>query len=273
MIFVSYNIQWGTGKDERVDLPRIGGEIGAADVIALQEVDRYWTRSRMTDQAAEFADLFPEHNWVYGPAMDMSVPETRGRRRQFGNMLLARAPILSSRNHLLPKMKLPEERSLQRAALEAVIEAPSGPLRVYSVHLNHTAVEERLLQVAGLRAIVAGAPAEGGAWTGRGYDPVWGLDGPQPPMPARAILLGDFNLRPDSEEHAALLAGPDGLIDVWRALGHDDATGWTCPLKGGDRRIDYALVTPELKGALRSMSVDQEAQGSDHQPIRVEMEL
>jgi endonuclease/exonuclease/phosphatase family metal-dependent hydrolase len=273
MIFVSYNIQWGTGKDERVDLPRIAGEIGEADVIALQEVDRYWTRSRMADQAAEFADLFPEHYWVYGPAMDMGVPDSRGRRRQFGNMLLTRAPILSSRNHPLPKMKLPEKMSLQRAALEAVIEAPSGPLRVHSVHLNHSDAGERLVQIARLRKIVAGAPAEGGAWSGRDYHPVWEEDGPQPPMPARAILFGDFNLRPDSEEHAALLAGPDGLIDAWRALGHDDASGWTCPLKDGDWRIDFAFVTPDLKGALRNMSVDQAAQGSDHQPIRIEMEL
>jgi endonuclease/exonuclease/phosphatase family metal-dependent hydrolase len=279
MIFVSYNVQWGTGKDARVDLPRIAGEIGAADVIALQEVDRYWTRSQMADQAAEFAGLFPEHNWVYGPAMDLdgSRRDADGqlvnRRRQFGNMLLARAAILSSRNHLLPKIELPEKMSLQRAALEAVIEAPSGPLRVYSVHLNHSDAEERLLQVARLREIVAGAPAEGGAWSGRDYDPVWEVDGPQPPMPARAILLGDFNLRPDSEEHAALCGGAEGLVDSWRALGHDDASGWTSPLKDGDWRIDFAFVTPDLKGALRHMSVDQAAQGSDHQPIRVEIEL
>ena len=273
MIFVSYNVQWGTGKDGRVDLSRLAGEIGAADVIALQEVDRYWTRSQMADQAAGFAGLFPGHNWVYGPAMDMSAPDSRGRRRQFGNMLLARAAILSSRNHLLPKMKLPEKLSLQRAALEAVIEAPSGPLRVYSVHLNHTAVEERLLQIARLREIVAGAPAEGGAWTGRDYHPVWDEDGPQPPMPARAILLGDFNLRPGSEEHAALLAGPDGLVDAWHALGHDDASGWTSALKDGDRRLDYAFVTRDLKDRLRNMSVDHAAQGSDHQPIRIEIEL
>ncbi len=273
MIFVSYNIQWGTGKDARVDLPRIAGEIGEADVIALQEVDRYWTRSHMTDQAAEFAALFPGHNWVYGPAMDMSVPDSRGRRRQFGNMLLARAPILTSRNHLLPKMKLPEKMSLQRAALEAVIETPSGALRIYSLHLNHSSAEERLTQIARLREILAAAPAEGGAWTGRDYDPVWEVDGPQPPMPARAVLFGDFNLRPDSKEHAALLAGPDGLIDAWRALGHNDASGWTCQLKDGDWRIDFAFATQELKDRLRNMSVDQTAQGSDHQPIRIELKL
>jgi len=273
MIFVSYNIQWGTGKDGRVDLPRLAGEIGPADVIALQEVDRYWTRSLMTDQVAGFASLFPDHNWVYGPAIDMSVPDSRGRRRQFGNMLLSRAPILTSRNHLLPKIKLPEKMSLQRAALEAVIEAPSGPLRVYSLHLNHTDAAERLAQVVRLREIVTAAPAEGGAWSGRIYNPVWEQDGPQPPMPARALLFGDFNLKPDSEEHAALLAGPDGLIDAWRALGHDDDAGWTCLLDDRNWRIDYAFVTPDLKDRLRGMTVDQAAQGSDHQPIRVEIEL
>jgi len=80
-------------------------------------------------------------------------------------------------------------------------------------------------------------------------------------------------LRPDSDEHAALLAGPDGLVDSWRALGHDDASGWTCPLKDGNWRIDFAFVTPDLKDRLRRMSVDQTAQGSDHQPIRIEIEL
>ncbi len=279
MIFVSYNIQWGTGKDGRVDLARIAGEIGAADVIALQEVDRFWTRSRMTDQAAEFAALFPEHHWVYGPGMDMDA-SIRGddgrlvtRRRQFGNMVLSRAPILAARNHLLPKMALAEKLSLQRAAQEAVIEAPSGPLRVYSVHLNHSSAEERLIQIARLRAIVAGAPGEGGAWSGRDYRPVWEEDGPQPPMPARAILMGDFNLTPDSPEHAAFCDGAHGLVDSWRALGHEEGPGWTCHEDKGGWRIDYAFVTADLEDRLRAMSVDHAAQGSDHQPIRVEIGL
>jgi endonuclease/exonuclease/phosphatase family metal-dependent hydrolase len=279
VIFVSYNIQWGTGKDGRVDLARIAAEIGAAEVIALQEVDRFWTRSQMCDQAAEFGALFPEHHWVYGPAMDMdgSVREGGGRlvnrRRQFGNMLLARAPILSARNHMLPKMALEAALSLQRAALEAVIAAPAGPLRVYSVHLNHSSAEERLRQIAHLREIVARAPTEGGAWTGREYHPVWEEDGPQPPMPARALLMGDFNLMPGSEEHAALRDGEDGFVDAWLGLGHAEGPGWTCHEERGGERIDYAFVTPDLKDRLRAMSVDHGAQGSDHQPIKIEIEL
>ena len=284
MIFVSYNIQWGMGKDERIDLSRITAEVGEADVIAFQEVERFWTRSHQSDQAAELAALFPEHHWVYGPGMDLdgSRRDEQGRlvtrRRQFGNMLLSRKPILASRNHMLPKMALEEALSLQRAALEAVIEAPSGPLRVYSVHLNHSSAEERLGQIARLHEVIAAAAAEGGAWSGRNYDPVWELDGPQPPLPERAILLGDFNLTPESAEHAALCGhsadgGTGGLVDSWLALGHEEGPGWTCHEDKGGWRIDYAFVTACLVDRLRAMSVDHAARGSDHQPIRVEMEL
>ncbi len=279
MIFVSYNIQWGTGKDERIDLPRIAAEVGAAEVIAFQEVERFWTRSSQSDQAAELAALFPEHHWVYGPGLDLdgSRRDEHGRlhsrRRQFGNMLLSRTPILASRNHMLPKMALVEKLSLQRAALEAVIEAPSGPFRVYSVHLNHSSAEERLNQIARLHEIIAGAAAEGGAWSGRDYDPVWELDGPQPPLPERAILLGDFNLTPQSGEYAALRDGDGGLVDSWLALGHEEGPGWTSHENEGGWRIDYAFVTADLKDRLRAMTVDHAAQGSDHQPIRIEIEL
>ena len=279
MIFVSYNIQWGTGKDGRVDLARIAGEIGTADVIALQEVDRFWSRSEMGDQAAEFGALFPGHHWVYGPAMDLEGSTREGdgrllnRRRQFGNMLLARAPILSTRNHMLPKMALEAALSLQRAALEAVIAAPSGPLRVYSVHLNHSSPRERRAQIARLLDIVGAAAAEGGAWTGARYDPVWELDGPQPPLPGRAVALGDFNLIPGSGEYAALSGGAGQLVDAWTALGHGVAEGPTCDGFRGNVRLDYAFVTPDLAGALRAISVDTEAQGSDHQPIRVKIEI
>jgi endonuclease/exonuclease/phosphatase family metal-dependent hydrolase len=236
----------------------------------------------MTDQPAEFAALFPEHHWVYGPGMDMDADQCDSggrpahRRRQFGNMLLTRAPILASRNHLLPKMALSEEMSLQRAALEAVIEAPSGPLRVYSVHLNHSSAAERLDQIARLGGIIANARAEGGAWTGRSYNAVWELDGPQPPLPERAVLLGDFNLVPGSGEYERLCtsdAGACGFLDSWSALGQAPEEGWSCLTSRGRVRLDYAFVTPDLGGALRAMSVDHDAQGSDHQPIRVEIEL
>ena len=38
MQIVSYNIQFGTGRDEKVDLARIADTVRGADLIALQEV-------------------------------------------------------------------------------------------------------------------------------------------------------------------------------------------------------------------------------------------
>ena len=51
MMFVTYNIQYGLGRDGRYDLERTARVVEGADVIALQEVDgsgnarETWTRS------------------------------------------------------------------------------------------------------------------------------------------------------------------------------------------------------------------------------------
>ena len=45
MKIVTYNIQLGLGKDGRFDPQGIANEVNGADVIALQELERYWHRS------------------------------------------------------------------------------------------------------------------------------------------------------------------------------------------------------------------------------------
>ena len=52
MKIVTYNIQYGLGKDDRYDLARIAREVEDADVIALQEVERHWQRSGCVDSPA-----------------------------------------------------------------------------------------------------------------------------------------------------------------------------------------------------------------------------
>ncbi len=103
MHLVSYNIRYGLGRDGKYDLDRIADSIEGADIIALQEVERYWKRSGMVDQPQAIADLLPSYYWVYGPAFDAdtSTREEDGkitnRRRQFGTMLLSKTPILHSK--------------------------------------------------------------------------------------------------------------------------------------------------------------------------------
>ena len=100
MKLVSYNTQYSKGKDGRYDLERIAKTLEGADVIALQEVDRFWPRTGMIDQPAELAALLPNYYWVYGPAFNMDASEAGAdgavinRRRQFGNMILSRWPLI-----------------------------------------------------------------------------------------------------------------------------------------------------------------------------------
>ncbi len=58
MLLVSYNIQYGKGIDGKLDLARSMAEIAKADIIALQEVESFWTRSAWVDQPAEIAKHF-----------------------------------------------------------------------------------------------------------------------------------------------------------------------------------------------------------------------
>ena len=287
MRVVSYNIQYGTGKDGRVDLARIAAEIAddsdGADIIALQEVERFSSATGGIDQPAEFAALFPDHHWVYGPGVDVdaSTDMDKGRRRQFGNMVLSRWPILSKRNHLLPKVAYPDHLALQRSALEAVIETPLGGLRVYSVHLGHVGAQERQAQIIALMAHIFDSPADGGVISGAKASKHWTMDGPLPPMPKPAIALGDFNLAPADDEYT-LLVGPENhkygrltttrlLVDAWTAAGHGGTGGDTCyDHFGQSLRIDYCFMTPDFAPHLQAISVGTEAQGSDHQPLYID---
>ncbi|MEX2614748.1 MAG: endonuclease/exonuclease/phosphatase family protein [Alphaproteobacteria bacterium] len=284
---VSYNIQYGTGRDRRVDIDRIVGEIGDADIVAMQEVDRFWTRSGMCDQAQAIAERMPEHHWVYGPGIDLdaSIRDADGRlhnrRRQFGNMLLSRYPILSSRNHLLPKHGLVTQVSMQRAALDAVIACPGGPVRIASVHLAHSSPAERLAQVQRLRELQREAAYDGGVLSGTG--PNWREAGLPTPMPRDSILLGDFNMTPDDPAYTAM-AGPDdpnygrvttfdGYLDAWLHAGGAPDGGHTRFEETRIRRIDYAFVSPGLADRVRGVRVDEVADGSDHQPLWLDIDL
>ena len=62
MKLATYNIQFGLGKDGRYDLARIAEEVKTADIIALQEVDRYWRRSGCVDSPAVLGARLPDHH-------------------------------------------------------------------------------------------------------------------------------------------------------------------------------------------------------------------
>ncbi len=290
MKIVTYNIQHGVGRDGVSDLQRIADTVDGADVIGLNEVERFWPRGNgLIDQPAELAALLPHYYWIYGPYFDMDASERLddntilNRRRQHGSMILSRRPIVSSRLHCFPKFNTNTAFNMQLGGLEAVIDCPSQPIRFYSVHLSSVQSEERLAQIRTLLEIDRRTRVEGGVWTGDGiFGAVdWSGGKAPPPGPTATIIMGDFNAEPDSEEYQ-LMSGAvweptndesstNDFVDCWHAVGDgtDGATYFENPRPDVDHdmRIDYIFASANLAEKLGRARVDRDAQGSDHQPL------
>ena len=294
MKLVSYNIQYGFGADGRYDLERVAAVVAGADVIALQEVERHWTRSGMDDQPEILSRLLPDHHWVYGPAFDMdaSFRDSRGRlvnrRRQFGTMFLSRLPIAWSRLHLLPMRRIVRPLNTQNPALECMVRTPAGPVRLFSLHLAHIGAEERLEQIDFLIERHRRVPFEGGPWSGVDDEPHrnWSHGEAEPEAPVDAIWMGDFNSEPGSAEYRRIVgdqpyhAGAryaDGFVDAAVAAGQSaDAVHTHVRTVAGApqrRRLDYCFVGAALADRVRGFSVDTDATASDHFPVFVDIDL
>jgi len=288
MKIVTYNIQYGIGLDGRFDLERIAAAVRGADVIALQEVTRNNPRNGGRDLVAGLSELLPEYFFAFGAPFAANIGgRLEGGRAinvnfEFGNMILSKTPILASRNILLPRRRSYGTLNMQRCGLEAMIDTPFGPVRFYSVHLDHTSPDERIGQIGFLMERVLGYALEGGALTGaeeEGY--------PEPPSPEGFILLGDFNMVLGSPEYLTLTGMPDDEHGVpLRATNpvdaamHAGAAGgeaftWIDPKRPNDvsrrKRIDYGFVSAGMARHIVDVRVDHDAKGSDHLPVWFEL--
>ncbi len=284
MRLLSYNIQYGFGRDNAYDLARVAKVIAEADIAALQEVDRHWSRTGFDDQPRLLAEATGRFA-VFAPGFDMdaATPQDPLRRRQFGPMILSRWPILWSRTHLLPLRRIVTPINTQTCALEAVIAAPDGPIRLISLHLAHVGRAERLTQIAQLNAHQAAVATTGGPWSGTDDEPSrnWTESMPEPPCPTSCLWLGDFNMEPGSPEYhaitgetpyhpGALYAG--AMVD---AVAHTGQTLHTHEkIISGTRRLrqlDHIFVTADLAPRLRKTWTEADQIASDHLPLWLEM--
>jgi endonuclease/exonuclease/phosphatase family metal-dependent hydrolase len=285
MEVVSYNIQFGRGLDGAIDLVRSCRAIRGADIICLQEVDQGWKRSGEKDQAREIAGLLPTYYYVYGSSFDVDASSHSAhgavvnRRRRHGNMILSRWPILSSRCINLPKQHYDDRFNMQMTCVEAVIDTGAIVTRVYSYHAGYLDSAERLEQVSYFAGVFARSPLEKGAWSGKrdidGDD--WSNQRDTPQMPLSAIVCGDFNAALDTEEYQLLL-GATGLSDCWEFA--DPLNRETTTLRKDSSKdiqvsgkIDHIMVTPDLCARVNRVAIDDDADGSDHKPIRVIFDL
>ena len=305
---VTYNIRYGVGRDQRCDLKRIAGEVDGADIIGLQEVERFWRHTGMLDQPQALGELLKGYYWSYCPAFDVDASiktessDVLNRRRQFGPMLLSRWPILSSRSLVLPQLAAVNLISMSMGALEAVINTPVGPLRIYSLHLSSVSPRERLMQIDALLAMHDMIERCGrvmmSADTG---DPKhrseaehinqmdWSNGEPSLPIPVGTIFMGDFNSVEDSLEYVRFAGEsdpvygrglhPQSFVDSWSVAQErigEPVSWWPDPpdrLPGYPLRLDYCFVDAALAAKVKRCWVDVDAVGSDHRPYWVEFSV
>lgn len=237
---MTYNIQYGGGG---TNLRAITGVIRAMnpDIVALQEVDVRWSsRSEFADQAAVIAKDLGMHV-RFAPIYD--IPDTGAARpaRQFGVAILSRHPVVRFSNHPQTRHSTLEPDATPRpqpGLLEAVLDVHGQQVRVFNTHLDYRADPAvRRRQVAEMLDVI-------GIWNG--------------PM----IVFGDLNARPAAPELQPLFAR---VRDAW-PRGADP--GFTMPSNSPDRRIDYVLVSDDIRVARIVVPVTT---ASDHRPVLAEL--
>ena len=281
MKLLSWNIQWGRGMDGRVALSRILRtiqQLGGFDLICLQEVAVNFPGlpgSRGEDQVAELGAGLPGYTAIYGAATD--VPDGRGGRSQFGNVIFSRLPVGQVWRHVLPWPAESGEPSMQRMLVEAVVAADIGPLRVMTTHLEYYSPVQRQAQIDAIRHLHAEACAMSGRpalleEAGGSFEVF--------PRPAQALLCGDMNFPASAPERAQILApfggGEPGFRDAWSVLHPGEPHAPTVGIHPVDfvkqpECFDFVFITEGLTSRLKAHGIDAETEASDHQPVWVEL--
>lgn len=251
MRLATFNILHGRSQaDDRVDLDRFSAAIAAldADVLALQEVDRYQARSSDADLTALAAEAMraPEHRFVAalsgvpGATWMAAVGDEQPDSAAYGIALLSRYPVRAwSTVRLGPvPMRFPMKfrgsrrpelvRDEPRVAVAATVETPHGVVTVANVHL--TFVEW---------------------WNGRQLarvrDALSGADRP-------FVLMGDLNMGPD---RAARISRMRPLV-----------SGLTFPAHTPRAQLDHVLADGDLPPAAGQVV---ELPLSDHRALVVDL--
>lgn len=282
MKLITWNIQWGRGADGRVDLDRIVAHVqrfADFDVLCVQEVSAGHHQLPGCDGSDQFEQLavrLPGYEPVAGVASD--VFGAASHRRRFGNMLFSRLPVRQVFRHLLPWPAEDGVMSMQRVAIEATLDTPLGLLRVTTTHLEYYSARQRAAQIDRLRELHREAVAHA-----RVVRPGTASDGAFEPIPraAAAVLVGDFNFKPDDPDHARLLAPMDpatpAYCDAWElahpgrphepTVGVHDKEQWPGP----PFTFDFICVSTEIAGRVCDVRVDESTDASDHQPMLLEL--
>ena len=205
---VSYNIRGGRDMD---GLPALDRQVQVlrsmdADLMAIQEVDRHWSRSGNLDQAAVLAENLGLH-CCFAP--NLLGPWKPGERPfEYGLAILSRAPFSEAAGVALPGRPGEEPRGFA----QVLVEINGSPLLFVNTHFGLDPLE-RMRQTVFLRDWLAGR-----------NQPV--------------ILAGDFNMIRGSEEYRL-------LTESLRDLTAGEGLG-TFPSDRPLSQIDFVFASPGI---------------------------
>ena len=221
-----------------------------ADVVGLQEVDRFQPRSHSADLTAQVADAMDTPHWRFVPAL-MGTPggtwraavEDDGTSEEaaYGIGLVSRWPVRSWHVTRLPAsplrspVLLPGSKQMiwlqdePRVGLAAVVEAPVGLMTIATTHLSFVPL-----------------------WNGKQLRT---LTGDLSRLPGPRVLLGDLNMPPPFPR----------ALTGWRVL----AKAATYPAWEPKIQLDHVLGSGDLP--LVTSVESPELAVSDHRGLLVEL--
>lgn len=277
MEILTWNIQAGRGVDNVNDIQRIASVIqgmGDPDVICLQEVACNFPvldDGRGEDQVHSLSDLFPNHDAIYGAAIDCIDPNNN--RVRFGNLLLSRLPVVQKSLHQLPRPVDPEHKNMPRQLTEVIVRDANSWIRIMTTHLEYHSVLQRQAQVHHIRGLLNEAHK-------RAKAPIKSDTGPYEVLKETefSVLCGDFNFEPADPLYSTLAAADieaEALFDAWCVVHGGIEHAATCGIfdkeqwPEGAHCRDYCFVSSDLVPRIKLLEVNSLTDASDHQPVRL----
>jgi endonuclease/exonuclease/phosphatase family metal-dependent hydrolase len=292
MKIVTYNVQWFKGLDNVVDIARVinvARDMADFDALCMQEVAVNYATLTGTvhpNQPAIVKQLLPGFEVFFSPAIDELSP-CGTMRQQFGNLIATRLPVRQVQHTPLPYPNPPVAQptpSMQRIALTCTVQAPWGPVRLITSHLEYYNQVMRHAQTRALRDLhlqgcaLAAQPSK--TEQGTPYQPK--------PLTTDTVICGDFNFEPDSEEYASMVqtsgdqtdpvqtGAARNLVNSFNVL-HPGAA-YPSTFRLFDRTYgpepvgcDFFFVSNSLTHRVKGFAVNQVTQASDHQPVLLEL--